>query len=72
MIYEKSFLNTYKLCDNKNNKFILLLKKGVYPYGYLDSMDRFVETELPCIEKFYSELKIRHISENDYKHAKKM
>ena len=35
-------------------------------------MDRFVETELPCIEKFYSELKIRHISENDYKHAKKM
>ena len=49
-----------------------MLKKGVYPYGYLDSMDRFVETELPCIEKFYSELKIRHISENAYKDVKKM
>ena len=27
---ERSF-NTYKFCNNVNNKFILLLRKGVYP-----------------------------------------
>ena len=38
----------------------------------MDSMDRFDEKELPAIEKFYSKLQVKHISENDYKHAKKM
>ena len=26
------FKNTFKFCDNDTNKFILLLRKGVYPY----------------------------------------
>ena len=26
------FPNTYQLCDNNVKKFILLLKKGIYPY----------------------------------------
>ena len=30
----------------------LLLQKGVYPYEYMDSFDRFQETELPPIGKF--------------------
>ena len=34
----------------------LLLQKGVYPYEYIDSPDRFQETELPPIEKFNSSL----------------
>ena len=33
---EKQFLNTYKYSNYDNNKFILLLRKGVYPYGYID------------------------------------
>ena len=37
----------------------------------MDSMDRFDETSLPSIEKFYSKLQMKHINENDYKHAKK-
>ena len=49
-----------------------MLKKGVYPYQYMDSMDRFDETTLPNIEKFYSKLQLKHISEKDYKHAKKV
>ena len=35
----------------------------------MDSMDRFDETTLPNIEKFYSKLQLKHISEKDYKHA---
>ena len=38
----------------------------------MDSMDRFDETSLPSINKFYSKLQEKDISENDYKHAKKV
>ena len=30
------FANTYKFCDNDLDKFIMLLRKGVYPYEYID------------------------------------
>ena len=35
-------------------------------------MDRFDQTELPTIEKFYSNMQMKHISENDQKHAKEV
>ena len=43
----KKFKNTYSFCNNDLNKFILLLRKGVYPYEYKDSWERFNETSLP-------------------------
>jgi hypothetical protein len=48
---------------------LLLLKKGVYPYEYMDSYDRFDETELPSKEKFYSKLADSHITDKEYEHA---
>ena len=33
----KKFKNTYSFCNNDLNKLILLLRKGVYPYEYMDS-----------------------------------
>ena len=33
----KKFPNTCKFCNNDVNKFILLLRKGVYSYEYLDN-----------------------------------
>ncbi|CAI2194989.1 14532_t:CDS:1, partial [Funneliformis geosporum] len=35
----------------------LVYCKGVYPYNYIDSHDRFQKTELPSIHEFYSTLK---------------
>ena len=32
----------------------LLTDKGIYPYDYMDSFERFEETSLPSKEKFYS------------------
>ena len=50
----KRFYNTCQLSDNDANKFKLLLRKGVYLYEYMDSWNRFSETELPSKAKFYS------------------
>ena len=52
----KKFPNTYKFCNNDINKFILSLRKGVYPYEYTDRWERFNETTLPIQKAFYSKL----------------
>ena len=46
----------------------LMVRKGVYPYDYMDSFDKFNE-KLPPKEEFYSILNDEHISDEDYKHA---
>ena len=52
------------------NLFILLSRKGVYPYEYTDSWQRFDETSLPDKEAFYSNLNMEDITDVDYRHGK--
>ena len=68
----EKFLNTYQLCNKDHNKFALLLRKGVYPYEYMDSWKRFKEESLTDKESFYSELNNEHITDEDYAHAQKV
>ena len=56
---------TYEFCNENLNKFILLLRKGVYPYEYMDSWERFNETSLPNKESFYSNLNMENIDDID-------
>ena len=65
----KKFKNTYSFCNNDLNKFILLLRKGVYPYEYMDNWERFNETSLPSKKDFYSNLNIEDIDDIDYRHG---
>ena len=65
----KKFKNTYSFCNNDLNKIKLLLRKGVYPYEYMDSWERFNETSLPSKKEFYSNLNMEDIDEIDYRHG---
>ena len=47
----------------------MLLRKGVYPYEYMDGWDKFNETSIPNTESFYSNLTMKNITETDYIHA---
>ena len=69
---KEKFPRTYKFCNGNLNKFVLLLRKGVYPYEYMDSWERFKETSLPPKQSFYSELNVEDISDKDYSHAQKV
>src|SRR5688572_6526149 len=54
----------------KGRKLDILLRKGVYPYDYVDGVERLNETELPPKHNFYSKLIDSGISDEDYEHAK--
>ena len=65
----KRFASTYEFCNGNLNKFILLLRKGVYPYEYMDNWERFDETSLPNKESFYSNLNMEKTEDIDYRHG---
>ena len=58
----------YTFRQFKGKKLDLMARKGVYPYDYMDSFDKFNE-KLPPKEEFYSILNDEHITDKDYKHA---
>ena len=55
--------------DYSELQYGLLTRKGVYPYEYINSLDRFEETQLPPVSVFYSNLNMSSISEEDYQQA---
>ena len=49
--------------------FSLVKQKGIYPYEYIDSLEKMQDVKLPSIDKFYSTLRQTGITEKDYDHA---
>ena len=68
----KKFSNMYQFCGGDINKFVLLLRRGVFPYEYIDSWEKFNETPLPAKKAFYSELNLEDITDEDYAHYQKV
>ena len=52
-----------------SDDFNLLTRKGVFPYEYIDCIDKLRDTCLPSRESFYSSLTGDMISESEYAHA---
>ena len=50
----------------------LLLRKGVYPYDYVNCAAKLEERALPAKSEFYSVLNQEAISDADYQHAQKV
>ena len=62
-VYLKRFKNTFQFFNNVINEFILFIRKGAYPYEYMDDWQKFNKTTLPEKEKFYSQLNVDAITE---------
>ena len=58
--------------DYSKDQYGLLVGKGVCPYKYMTSWDKFTETQLPPVEAFCSRFNMSSISDEDHKHAQKV
>ena len=68
----KIFPTLYKFYNVDLDKFFLLLRKGIYPYEYIDSRKKVNENTILPKEAFYSELNLEGIIDADYEHVKKV
>ncbi|VDI82633.1 Hypothetical predicted protein [Mytilus galloprovincialis] len=50
----------------------LMIRKGVYPYDYMDGSSKLEETQLPPKEDFFNKLNGTDISDDDYEHAQRV
>ncbi|XP_054267190.1 uncharacterized protein LOC128989333 [Macrosteles quadrilineatus] len=64
------FKHTSKYYSSEQLK--LLQKKGVYPYDFMDSLQKFEYTSLPHKKDFYNKLTMTNIEDEDYEHASKV
>ncbi|XP_055306814.1 uncharacterized protein LOC129571069, partial [Sitodiplosis mosellana] len=64
----------YKEFERKYSSELLhmLERKGVFPYDYVDSLDRLRETALPSKEQFYSKLYEEDIEDDEYEFAQQI
>jgi len=65
------FINLKKYFGDEK-KFDLVRRKGVFPYDYVDSLEKLKEEKLPPKQTFYSRLNDEDISDEDYNHAQKV
>ena len=49
-----------------------MLRKGVYPYEYMDDWKKFNETTLPEKEEFHSNLNMEDVKDAIYIHTKRI
>ena len=67
-VLKKNF-STFWGCDEK---FHLIIRKGVYPYEHMDGWGKSEETNLPPKDAFYSRFYRKGISDQDHEYAEKV
>ncbi|XP_031332414.1 uncharacterized protein LOC116162827 [Photinus pyralis] len=58
--------------SRNESEFNLVIRKGVFPYEYVDSWEKLNETQLPPKDNFFSTLRNEGITDEDYDHALKV
>ena len=62
----KNFPIMYQFYNGDPYNLFLSIRKGFYPYEYMDSWENFDETTVPLKEAFYSELNEQGITDKEY------
>lgn len=64
-------INTYRYFKNLYSDDVIneLLKKGVYPYDFMNDFNKFNMIDIPKKENFYSKMNDKNISDEEYKRA---
>ena len=65
----RSGMEKFQNLKKEFKHFELLTQKGIYPYDYMNCLEKFSETQLPIKEDFYSKLNDCNITDKEYKHA---
>ena len=68
---KKKFKNTFKFSNHDIKNYILLLRKGVYPYECTGDWEEFNEMTLHEKEEFYINLNMEEITDADYMYRRK-
>ena len=69
---KKRFFNTHKFSYHDIIKFILFLRKSVYPYEYIDGWEKYSKTSLFEKEDFHGHVNTKDITAADYAHGKRV
>jgi hypothetical protein len=56
----------------KKEQLDLVVRKGIFCYDFVDSLEKLNYTSLPTRDEFYSMLTESHVTDADYKHAEKI
>lgn len=67
-LHDEAFKYTSEVFK-RPEKLNLMKQKGIYPYDYMSSFEKFDETQLPFKEDFYSVLNDEHVTDKQYQHA---
>ncbi|XP_074026081.1 uncharacterized protein [Leptinotarsa decemlineata] len=68
---EKHFVETRKYFPEQD-KFKLMRQKGVFPYSFIDSLDKLNYSSIPSKVDFYDKLNEKHVSDEDYDRVKQV
>ena len=66
------FQNKFNVSNVDINKFVLLLRKGVYSYAFMGDWENFNEKSLPEKEKNYSNLNMEDTTDSYYNYRNRI
>ena len=69
---KQQFKNTFNVFNNDINKFILLIRKVVCAYEYLDNWEKVNEELLSGIKWFYNNSNTENSTGSNYNYAKRV